>query len=559
MSFLRCPANPDSSMRTLTLHAAVAAAALLVLPLQAPAQETTPDSLLAPAPRSAPPPYSLRFVGGAAEERERVAHLLGKRADPGYLLRAPSARTPRPATEYLRIVAPRVETVWNSRIPHSPHDGLLWAGKGFNGALTTGIDAGAGPLRLVVAPAVVFQQNLAFDSLTGVSLGDADRASRILPWHTGAHSVDLPYRFGDGAATGLHPGESSLTLRAGVLEAGAATESQWWGPGVRNAIVLGSNAGGFPHLLLRTSRPVPTPLGRVEARWIVGRLASSPYDTASVGGRRSLSAAALSVDAGGGLTVGAARSVHTPLDGGTLAGDAPGVFLRWRGAGDTLRSRPYQQIASLFGRWVAPAEGVEVYAEWARHQLPTSVRDFLEQPQHTQGYTLGLGWARPAGSGVARLRGEVTYLEQSSTFRARPTGSWYAGRAVPQGYTHRGQMLGAAIGPGASGQWLGAEFIAPGWEVGAGLTRVRWAMDAFYDRTVPRRYIDFDVSMLGSLRVGASLAGMWVGAEWTAGPRYNYLFQNRDPTGWWPSRRNAITPVNHSLRLRLDAAPPRLR
>jgi hypothetical protein len=52
---------------------------------------------------------------------------------------------------------------------------------------------------------------------------------------------------------------------------------------------------------------------------------------------------------------------------------------------------------------------------------------------------------------------------------------------------------------------------------------------------------------------------MWVGAEWTAGPRYNYLFQNRDPTGWWPSRRNAITPVNHSLRLRLDAAPPRLR
>ncbi len=533
-------------MHTFLCRATLATTALLLLPLPAAAQEAAADSLASTVP--------LRIVGGVDEEWERTAHLLGHPLDPGYLLRATSGRTPQPATAYLRIVVPRLETVWNSRIPQAPHRGPLWGGKGVSASLMTGIAAGAGPVRLVVAPRVVHRQNLPFDSLTGIALRDEDRTSRILPWHTGAHSVDLPYRFGERTTTALGAGESSLTVRAGALEAGVATESQWWGPGVRNAIVLGNNAEGFPHLLLRSARPLGTPVGRLEARWIAGRLASSAYDTASVGSRRSLSAAALSLDAGGGLTVGAARAVHTVLEGGSLLGDAPGAFLRWRGAGDTLNRRPYQQITSVFGRWVAPLDGVEVYAEWARHRLPTSVRDFLEQPEHTQGYTLGAGWARPARGGVARLRVEATYLEKSATYRARDTGSWYAGRAVPQGYTHRGQMIGASIGPGASSQWAAVDFTARGFEVGAGVTRVRWATDAFYDSRAPVRYRARDVSVLGSLRSGMRVGGTWVGGEWVAGRRYNYLFQNPG-SGSWQTRHLSVSPFNHSVRLGFEAAP----
>ena len=106
------------------------------------------------------------------------------------------------------------------------------------------------------------------------------------------------------------------------------------------------------------------------------------------------------------------------------------------------------QILTLFGRLVIPGEGAEVYAEWCRRRLPGSLRDALERPEHTQAYTLGAGWARAAGAGRLRLQAEHTYAEKSPTYRAEPTGSWYAGRAVPQGYTHRGQVLGAALGPG---------------------------------------------------------------------------------------------------------------
>lgn len=499
--------------------------------------------------------HPLVEVGGAVEDRARLAALLAGDA-PG-VLRSPSSATPRPAGAYLRLLAPVVGVAWNSAIPFSLNDGPVWAGKGTTAWGTAGIDAGAGPLRLVVAPRLVHARHASFDALTEAALTDADRASRIPPWQTGEHSIDLPYRFADGPGTELHPGESSLTLRVGAVEAGGATESQWWGPGVRNAIVLGNAAGGFPHLLLRTARPLATPLGRLEARWIAGRLSSSAFDTASVGRHRSLSAAAVSLAPGGGLTVGAARAVYAPREGNGFAADAPAVFLRWRDAGDTLASRPYQQVASIFARWVAPAEGVEVYAEWGRHRLPASPRDFLEQPDHTQGYTLGAGWARPAGAGVARLRAEATFLEKSATYRSRPTGSWYAGRAVPQGYTHRGQPLGAAIGPGASSQWAAADYLRDRWEVGAGLTRVRWANDAYYDKPGgPNIYLAHDVSVLGTLHGAVRLGGMRVDAEWTAGRRYNFLFQNT--ATWWGERDQSISPINHSLRLRLSAVPPRL-
>jgi hypothetical protein len=533
-------------------------AAVLVLP-DLPAQEP-PSEAAAPAASarapSAPKPHALALTGGFIAERERVSHLLGEAGGAGFLLRSPSSRTARAADGRLRILAPSGELVWNSAIPYSPSSGPLWSGKGVSSRLVAGVDWAAGPVRLVLAPALHYAQDVPFDSLTREAFTDAERASRIAPWQTGAHSVDLPYRLGSG--TELRPGESSLTLRAGAMEAGAATESQWWGPGVRNAIVLGDDAGGFPHLFVRSARPLRTRLGSVEARWIAGRLSSSPYDTASAGRHRSLSAAAVTLTPGGGLTVGAARSVHAALEGGSMLGDAPAAFLRWRGAGDTLASRPYEQITAVFARWVAPVEGLEVYGEWARNRLPASFRDLLEQPEHSQGYTVGAGWAGHAGRGVATLRAEATNLERSATVRARPIGSWYAGRAVPQGYTHRGQPLGAAIGPGASGQWLAAGFATDRWELGASAARVRWANDAYTEfYGVQRRYLAHDVSFLGSVAGGFAVGGMWVGAEWSPARRYNFLFQSQ--AGHWSTRDRAITPVNHTFRLRIEAAPAPLR
>jgi hypothetical protein len=253
------------------------------------------------------------------------------------------------------------------------------------------------------------------------------------------------------------------------------------------------------------------------------------------------------------VQLGAGRVVYQPSDGRSPVEDAGDVFTRWRGAGDTLVSQPYEQMVSLWGRWVIPSAGAEVYGEWGRRRL-SSIRDLLETPEHTQGYTLGLAWARPLGDARLRLAGEATYLEKSSTYRAEPVVSWYAGRAVPQGYTHRGQVLGAFVGPGASGQWLGMDYVAPRGQAGISLTRVRWANDAYYDKPGgPNRYRAHDVSILGALHGGVAAGGAWLDAEWTLGRRYNFLFQN--PAGDWPFRYLSTSPFNHTLRLRVSFTP----
>lgn len=519
------------------------------------------DTLPAPPPSPAADEGWMRGLvepGSVREERLRLAQLTGRAETGGFLLRSPSTLTPRRAGgAYLALLAPRAEVGWNSALPFSVNDGPLWAGKGGWSRVLAGVEAAAGPLRLVAAPELVWQQNAAFDGLLPEEWDAAQRATFTTPWHVGRHAADLPYRFGDESETKVFAGESSLTLRAGPVEAGAATESQWWGPGVRSALLLTNQAGGFPHALLRTARPLRTPLGALEARWIAGRLSSSAYDTASVGRHRSLSAAALVLSPGRGFSAGVARVVYQPLDGRSLPEDAADVFVRWRSAGDTTAAQPYEQMSSLFARWVLPGEAAEIYGEVGRRRL-AGVRALLERPEDTQGYVLGFAWARPARAGRLRLSGEATYLEKSPTYRALPPLSWYAGRAVPQGYTHRGQVLGSFVGPGGSGQWLALDYLARRGQVGVWLTRARWSNDAFYDRpdSLPATYRGHDVSLLGTLRGALVLGGVWVQADWTVGRRYNFLFQNRSTS--FLDQDLTVRPYNHTLRLNLSLAPPRV-
>jgi hypothetical protein len=364
--------------------------------------------------------------------------------------------------------------------------------------------------------------------------------------------VDLPYRFGGERVRRVEPGQSTIALVAGKVMGGASTESQWWGPGVRSALVLSDNAAGVPHAFLATAAPVRTPLGRLEARWMIGGLSPTRWDTAGGGGRRSFSAAVLALSPGGGLTVGAARAVYAPVEAWSgVASHAADVLVRRGATGDTTRAAEAEQVMSLFARFVMPAEGLEVYGEWGRQQLPGSVRDLLAAPEHTQGFTLGAGWAGHAGSGAVTVRGEVTYLEQSSTYRLGPMGSWYASRSVAQGYTQRGKVLGAAIGPGASSQWLGADWLGPLGRAGLFLGRVRWADDAYLDtpESKVRRYRGHDVTVFGGARAGAVVGGFELTGEWTMGKRYNYLFQNFS-TGW-EDRDNAVNVLNHTIGIEI--------
>ena len=553
-------------------------AALLALPLLAapvrlcaqtggvPADSAAPPVAAAPplanpaGPAAEPWLRVLPTVGGAQEEASRMAQLRGEAAADGFLLRSPSSMVQtddRRAS--ISVLAPEVLLAWNSRMPFSMLDGSLWAGRGGGTLVTAGVDVRMGPVRLIAAPEFVYSANAAFDTLVPQQWRQAE--SWYPDWQRNEHSIDLPWRMGDEAVSGIRAGQSSLTVTAGAVAFGAATENQWWGPGIRGALLLSNQAPGFGHLFVRTARPLRTPAGHVEARWVSGALRDSRFYAPAHGGEergwRAFSGAALVVSPSRTLSLGVARSVYAPADDGMDAISRGAlVFTRWDQIG-RIYDDPSEQITSFFGRYLMPAAGMEVYAEWARTRLPINTRDLLELPEHSQGYTIGLQWLRAMRRGDLRLQAEHTYLEESPTYAFRQNGSWYASDQVPQGYTHEGQVLGSPVGPGGSGQWVAADWLRGRGRGGVFLSRVRWAQDAYYDQPGGfNKYLAYDISMFGGVRAAWALGTVRFDAEYALEHRWNIFFQS--DAFDFTDRKGAVRARNHTLRLRFTADAPRL-
>ncbi len=486
-------------------------------------------------------------LGSDADDRVRLDHLLYGTPTTGYLVRTPSLLLAQFDTAQnqvgswdVTLLAPEIESVWNSDLPVSMNDGALWAGAGWNARINMGLRLRVGRATLILAPDVLFEQNAPFQFFPFAQNARPARKRHADPFHPLPESMDKPVRFGDESLTAIGPGQSSLTIRAGPVSFGAATENLWWGPGIRNGIIMSNHAAGFPHLFLRTSRPIETKIGALEGTWMLGRLAESDYfDVDPTNDTRSLSGLVVTLRPWfeRDLTLGLARVVFAPTGRRSWPSEALDVF-RSVGRPNSVEYAEQpppgpDQIFAVFGRWVFSPAGFEVYGEWARFEQPASFKDFLVFPGHSQGYTTGLQWTTPKGdSGVLRVQAELTNLEPSATWRVRPVYSSYTSRVVPHGYTHRGQVIGASIGPGASSQWLAFDFIDEGFRAGVFGGRIRWDAAAQFTDVVaePKRE---DVSLFWGLRAATDLYGWTLSGELSHGVRINYLFQSfyADPTG----------------------------
>jgi hypothetical protein len=497
-------------------------------------------------------------VGSPEEDGLRNAQLLGRPSSFPMLMRAAHLRDADTTARSLRRlrwnwISPIVELTWNSDIAFSLNDGAQWAGRGLTSSVLGGVHARVGRVAVSVVPQVWSTQNRPFVVLPGA---DPSRNGFASPWHAGLVSADLPQRFGYRSTTAFGLGESAAWFSGKRVTAGLSSEAQWWGPGIRNALVMSNNAGGIPHAFVRTTSPIRLHGGDLEARWIIGALSESRFfDSNPANDLRSLSGGIVTFSPAleRNLTAGIARVVYANI-GGLEALPARGldVLLRW-GSGFNVRAasggRAAEQLTSLFGRWVLPSSAAEVYGEWARILLPTSVKSVLVAPQFTQGFTVGLQWLPALGSDRhLRLQAELTNLEQSPPSRADDTLSFYASSVVPQGYTQRGQVIGAAIGPGSSSQWLALDYLTGARSAGVFGGRIRWDTDAYYRQPTSVLYFAYDVSLFGGLRATSHLMGRAIAAELWFQHRYNYLFQNPD---FGFSRAGTFDRDNVTARLRV--------
>jgi hypothetical protein len=509
------------------------AAALLAAPRPAGAQ---PDAPRASRDTASPPPTTDAWIGSVAEERTRDAQLLTRRDPGGFLLRStstalrPSASTRAPT---VRLLAPAVRLASNSDIPFSLNDGAQWSGRGLSSLVRAGAAGSWGRVRVVFAPEVSYAANRAFDFRPSERFGLSPYAS---PWQVGISSLDLPSRFGDRAYTRVSFGQSSVTMRLGPAEIGAGTENGVWGPGRWSALSLSANAEGFPHALARTARPLRTPLGEVEGRYMMGVLTPSTFlDSTVTRLYRSFSGVAVTLRpaAARNVTLGLTRTVVASVGDRTrdAAGHALDALLRWQAPEDPDGQLDADQLTGAFARWILPDDHAELYAEWARQTTPRSIREFLAAPQEGAALTMGARALRPLGRGPAdarylRFELELTNTEQSVAFRDRPLPApFYAGRATREGYTQRGQLIGAAVGPGASAQWVATDYVTRAGALGLVLGRVRWSNDDLYQQP-NASFLRHDVSTLLGARAQARLRAYDLQGEATWARRYNYLFQN---------------------------------
>lgn len=500
---------------------------------------------------------SLRAIvvpGSPLEDRLRAERVARGEIAGNPLLRSASAALREVPVDAdvitVSALAPRLTIVRNSDLPHTFNDGALWAGRGLNVHLIGGARIEYGPVRLTLAPEYIHSQNRGYQYLPYSAFAETPRQRYAARYYGPPESIDMPTRFGDRSITSVRPGQSSLEVDAGPVRVGASTENLWWGAGARNGIILSSHAEGIPHFYVATARPLETRVGEFEARWMAGSLAESDYfDFASGNDSRGLGALAVTWRPSfePALHLGIARVVQRDEVPTLLV---PALFDVFRSVpppearGDSIQPGSADQLTSFFAHW-AFAAGFEAYLEWSRFEQPLSLRDLLVSPNHAQGYTIGLQWARELTPATARLQAEITYLEPSATFKQRPVLSAYTSHSIPQGYTHRGQVLGAAIGPGASSQWIAGDLFAERWSAGAYLTRIRWNEGVLPRVDLPD-ILRHEISTIVGVRGGVRIFGVDVHAEYALEGRLNWQFQNpviglEDPEG--------IDVRNHSLKL----------
>ena len=87
----------------------------------------------------------------------------------------------------------------------------------------------------------------------------------------------MPERFGNKRHNSLLLGQSSIKLNYKNFSFGISNENLWWGPSIRNSIMMSNHAQGFKHITFNTNKPIKTKIGNFEWQLITGRLESSGY------------------------------------------------------------------------------------------------------------------------------------------------------------------------------------------------------------------------------------------------------------------------------------------
>ena len=370
---------------------------------------------------------------------------------------------------------------FNSHHPYNHNNGTMIPNRGYQHIVSPGFYLKLGPLSMKIKPEHHYSENKVFD---GFWEGHYSQiwAERYRLWNR----IDIPERFGEIRHNKTTIGQSSLRINWKNLSLGISNENLWWGPSIRNSIMMSNHAQGFKHITFNTIKPVNTIIGEFEWQLITGRLENSGYtpprtDFMHAGtklyvrkvnqnGRpddwRYLQALILSyspkwVD---GLSIGFIRWVkmysdlvkgkYWWLEGNPTYFPVFGNLFRKNDKYENYEAQT-NQAAGVFFKWLWLDSKAELYVEFHHNDSKQNLRDLILDSDHSRAATVGIQKIFKFNNNNNILFGwEWTQMEQTASRLLRNSGSWYEHGWVYDGYTNRGEVMGSSIGPGSNSHFI---------------------------------------------------------------------------------------------------------
>lgn len=377
------------------------------------------------------------------------------------------------ALTYLKSVKFNLENLgmqWmkNEALGLGNNDGSLLSSVGIQKRYHASVKLSWKRIYLRLAPEILVAEN---KEPVGFTINPQDPNYMARYYLNTVNKIDMYSRFGKDKINKTLLGQSSLRYQNDNISFGISNENIWWGPGLRNALVMSNNATPFLHLTLNTVKPIKTKIGYFEGQVIWGNLKNPEFEHPDNARMKKIWLAGIRIK----------DSSVRSLNGFNVSWEpkwTPNLFIGVSTASsfyqnDTLRrlvsfplSTSYKPIklGSFYMRYVMPKENAELYIEIGRADKFATPLNLI-QDSIPMGYTAGVRkWARLFSSNTYLYFGvEVTRLQlpdprliftQGAPFGPPQTNSWYLGNQVAQGYTNYGQVMGAWIGPGSNSQTL---------------------------------------------------------------------------------------------------------
>lgn len=412
---------------------------------------------------------------------------------------------------------------YHSHPAYSMNDGPMIPGKGYQTLFSAGMFAKIGPVSIQLKPEYVYARNSEFNEIKS---------------HFGR--ADLPARFGSDPYSKLSWGQSNIRINIDPVSIGLSNENLWWGPGIRNSLLMSNTAPGFKHLTLNSTRPLNTPIGSIEVQIIGGRLEQSEYTEDYLSNDwRYLSGFAFSFQPRwlSGLFIGITRSFQTYKGNIKNFGDYIPVFRPYQKKNDQNQDVEgmdgLDQLSSGFVRYTLPEVKAEIYFEYGKNDHAFNVRDFLMAPDHSRTFTIGFMKIIPYRiheEEYVQFGVEISRLEQSIDRIVRDAGEWYTHSPIFHGYTNKGEVLGAGIGPGGNFQSFHISWVKSLKQIGLQLERYEHNGDLANYYSLGQ-WVDFSVAAVSTwdyknFLLNAKLQAIQsVNYQWHSGP-YGSLNKN---------------------------------